>query len=60
MIDIYGNGNFDVIDFPNESKKIEIGDYIADYSKFSIATGWKPKIGIDKGLQYTFEYYNRY
>ena len=60
MIDIHGGGCFEIIDFPNVNKKIEIGNYIADYSKFSNATGWKPRVDIDEGLRKTFEYYKKY
>jgi len=60
MIKIYGNGEYELIPFPPESKKIEIGDYIADYSRFKKTIGWEPKIDIDEGLKKTFEYYEKY
>lgn len=60
MIKIYGNGEYELVPFPPESKKIEIGDYIADYSKFKKTVGWEPKIDIDEGLKRTFEYYKKY
>lgn len=40
--------------------KIEIGDYIADYTKFTQAVGWTPKTEIDDGLRKTFAYYEQY
>lgn len=60
MLTIYGQGDYELIPFPPESKQIEIGDYIADYSKFKKATGWTPQIDIDEGLKKTFEYYGKY
>lgn len=60
IIKIYGNGEYELIPFPPESKKIEIGDYIADYSKFKKTVGWVPKIDINEGLKRTFEYYEKY
>jgi dTDP-glucose 4,6-dehydratase/UDP-glucose 4-epimerase len=59
MIAINGSGEFETVAFPKESKQIEIGDYIADYSKFKNATGWTPKIGLDEGMEKTFEYYRK-
>lgn len=56
-IKIYKKGSYELMPFPNENKAIEIGDYIADYSKFSQATGWKPKITLDEGIKNTLEYY---
>jgi UDP-glucose 4-epimerase len=60
MIKIYGKGEYELVPFPPESKQIEIGDYIADYSKFKKTTGWTPKIDIDEGLKRTFGYYEKY
>jgi len=60
MIKIYGKGEYELNSFPPESKKIEIGDYIADYAKFKKTTNWQPKINIDEGLKRTFEYYKKY
>ncbi len=60
MIKIYGKGEYELIPFPPETKQIEIGDYIADYSKFREAVEWEPKINIDEGLKKTFEYYDKY
>lgn len=60
MIAIYGKGDYELIAFPENSKKIEIGDYIADYSKFKKTVGWKPIVDIETGLKKTFEYYDLY
>lgn len=59
MIRVHGAGSYEIIPFPPESKAIEIGDYIADYSKFSQATGWKPSFNLSDGLKKTFEYYEQ-
>ncbi len=59
MIKVNG-GLYETVPFPKESKQIEIGDYVADHSKFSGATGWSPKISIEDGLKKTFEYYRKH
>lgn len=59
MIAINGIGEFETVPFPKESKQIEIGDYIANYSKFQNTAGWSPKTGLDEGLKKTFEYYRK-
>ena len=43
--------------FPIDRKKIEIGDYIADYSKMKSTYGWKPKTNLSDGIRRTIEYY---
>lgn len=35
LIEIYGSGSFEIIPFPVEKKRIDIGEYYADYSKFA-------------------------
>jgi len=60
LIEINGKGNYELIEYPDESKTIEIGDYIADYSKFSKLTGWKPKTNLEEGLKKTFAYYKQH
>ena len=60
LIEINGNGNYELVEYPDESKAIEIGDYIADYSKFSALTGWKPKTNLEEGLKKTLAYYKQH
>jgi len=60
MIKIYGKGEYELVSYPKENKKIEIGNYVADYSKIGNLLGWKPKISIEEGLRRTFEYYKKY
>jgi len=60
MIAVYGRGEYELVAYPAESKPIEIGDYIADYSKFKSLTGWSPKISLEEGLKRTFAYYEKY
>lgn len=59
IIRISGKGSYRLIDFPEDKKKIEIGDYYADYSKFSGVTGWKPNTDFAEGLDKTIKYYEK-
>jgi nucleoside-diphosphate-sugar epimerase len=43
--------------FPAERKAVEIGDYVADYSRFSELTGWTPTTPLKPGLVQTVAYY---
>lgn len=45
---------------PVDRQKIEVGDYIADYSKIKKTYGWKPRVSIEEGINKTVEYYRRY
>jgi nucleoside-diphosphate-sugar epimerase len=59
MIQVYGKGEYKLLPFPPEYKKIEVGDYIADYSKFTQATGWKPQTTLENGLRLTRDFYEK-
>ena len=60
MIEVAGSGSYEEIPFPEERKKIDIGDFYSDYLKIKHELGWEPKIPILSGLKKTFEYYKKY
>lgn len=55
-----GGGEYEIIPFPEESMKIEIGDYIADYSRFQSLCGWTPRCAPREGIRRTLRYYREY
>jgi len=52
-------GDFVLRDYPEERKKIDIGDYYSEYSLIKKELGWIPKIDIQSGLESTLEFYRR-
>jgi len=54
-----GRGRIRTVDFPADKKRIEIGDYYADFSKIRQAVGWHPTVALDDGLARTVAYYTR-
>jgi len=60
MISVYGKGNYELIPFKEDLKRIEIGDYIANYEKVKNIVGWQPKISLEEGLRSSFDYYEKY
>lgn len=54
------NVRYKIIPFPEEQKKIDIGNYYSDYKKFKSLTGWNPKMDLYEGLKKTFNYYRRH
>ncbi|RKZ15072.1 NAD-dependent epimerase [bacterium] len=52
-----GKGALEFVPWPDDRKAIETGDYFADFSKFTAATGWQPQVGIEDGLAQTVEFY---
>jgi len=59
-ITIYGKGSYKNMPFPSEQELIEIGDYIADYTKIKSLLGWYPKTSMELGLKKTFDYYVKF
>ena len=59
-IKVNKRGKYRVVGFPEERKKIEIGDYVADYAKITKATGWKPKTKLADGIKKTLKFYEKY
>lgn len=57
IIETAGKGKYELIPFPDESKKIEIGNYVADYTKIKNTLGWEPKVSLKEGLKKTIDYY---
>jgi len=52
-----GKGRFDIKAFPEERKKIDIGDYYSDFSYIKSTLNWQPEVSISNGLQQTLAYY---
>ena len=55
-----GSGQFERREFPDERKRIDIGDFVTDDRRFRELTGWAPRSGLDEGLASTLDYYRRH
>ena len=60
LIKFAGQGSLEVVPFPEERKKIDIGDFYGDSKKIQEATGWKGKTSLEDGLRNMVEYYMKY
>jgi UDP-glucose 4-epimerase len=55
-----GRGHFERREFPEERKRIDIGDFVTDDRRFRELTDWAPRVGLDDGLASTLDYYRRH
>ncbi len=60
LIAVHGSGVFNVRAFPDERKKIDIGDYYSDFGKIRSMLGWNPKVPLREGLGKTLAYFQEY
>ncbi len=59
LVEINGGGSFVVREFPDDRKKIDIGDYYADDAKIRKMLGWKARTDLKTALKRTVEFYRR-
>ena len=57
MIDAFKGGAFQLVDFPPDRKKIDIGDYYADYSLARELLKWSPQTSLRSGIEATLGYF---
>jgi UDP-glucose 4-epimerase len=57
LVEVAGNGDFEIIPYPSDRKPIDIGDYYGDYRLIRGRLGWSPRVMLREGLTRTLEYY---
>jgi UDP-glucose 4-epimerase len=55
-----GQASYRCIPFPESARAIEIGDYVADWSKARAALGWHPSTPLADGMERTIAYYREH
>ena len=59
LVDVNGSGTFEVKQFPPDRKKIDIGDFYADYFLIKSGLGWEPKVKLPEAFEKTLAYYRQ-
>ncbi|NCC35223.1 MAG: NAD-dependent epimerase/dehydratase family protein, partial [Chloroflexia bacterium] len=60
MVEIYGEGDYEIIPFPSDRKPIDIGDYYGDYRLIRGRLGWMPRIALREGLSRCLAFYREH
>lgn len=60
MIEINGSGDYELVPFPDDRKKIDIGDFYTNFDKIKNELHWTPKILLREGIKRTFDYYREF
>ncbi|MDL2272547.1 NAD-dependent epimerase/dehydratase family protein [Desulfovibrio sp. OttesenSCG-928-I05] len=57
LIQAHGSGEFIIREFPEQRKKIDIGDYYSHDGRIREELGWKPVTPLSQGLEETLKYF---
>ena len=61
LVELAGRGgSYRLVPFPDDRKKIDIGDFYADTTKIRTTLGWQPKVPLRDGLARTIDYYREH
>jgi UDP-glucose 4-epimerase len=60
LVQLAGQGSYKLIPWPENRKRIDIGDYYGDYRKIRSKLGWCPQISLEEGLRRSLQYYREY
>jgi len=60
MVEVWGQGAYELVAFPSDRKAIDIGDYYSDFSLITNDLSWKPTVNLRQGLQKTLAYYKEH
>jgi UDP-glucose 4-epimerase len=60
LVEVNGGGQFVTRSYPPDRKRIDIGDYYADFSLIRDALGWRPKTPLREGLSRTLRFYREH
>ncbi len=60
LLEVAGTGRVRYVEWPQEKKAIDIGDFYADCSKLTRTVGWQPTTSLDKGLASTVAFYRNH
>lgn len=57
LVEVNGGGEFRIRSFPTDRKKIDIGDFYADWKLIKSTLGWRPRTTLKQALAKTLAYY---
>jgi UDP-glucose 4-epimerase len=60
LIEVAGSGTVRYVDWPPEKKRIDIGSFYSDSTKFRRTVSWAPTVALREGLSRTVQFYRRH
>ena len=59
LLALAGHGRIEYVPFPEDARRIEIGDYVADTTKIRSAVGWSAEVSLREGLERSLSFFSR-
>ncbi len=60
LIEVNGGGQYVMRAYPADRKKIDIGNYYADYTRIRSELGWRPQVTLREALMRTLAFYRNH
>jgi UDP-glucose 4-epimerase len=60
LVRVNGGGEYAVRSFPDDRRRIDVGDYYADFGRIRALLGWEPNVPLREGLARTLAFYRQY
>jgi nucleoside-diphosphate-sugar epimerase len=57
LVDVAGQGSVELVPFPGDRARIDIGDYFGTHALITEELGWTPRVGLREGLARTVAFY---
>jgi UDP-glucose 4-epimerase len=57
LIEEAGHGSVKFVEWPEEKRRIDIGSFYSDSTRFAATTGWSQHVPLREGLRRTIAYY---
>ncbi len=60
LMELCPQASYRLVPFPQDKKRIDIGDYYGDYGKVKATLGWEPAVPLREGLAETIDFYRQH
>ena len=60
IVDIAGTGSARFVEWPKDKKRIDIGSFYSDSTRFRTMSGWQPRVSLEEGLGRTLAFYRQH
>lgn len=57
LLSVAGSGRMRLVEWPADKRRIDIGSFYTDSTRFTAATGWQPRVNLRDGLAATVAFY---